>query len=315
MERACLQNLLSELLLLILVQATGNCDVPNLRLVNSGLNQIVVEHHRALFLGLCWTHSLPDTLLDAYFTHHAVKADGVEGLLFLSREVSTLETFCKDEQHLIGGDSGIQNRTLTHLLWFSTFTSALKAGVDLQQNPQDILAPSGTIDSAVPLAMTYSFKDWIKNSLSLTELEAIITAINIAASKLWASVFLYKVHSSRVNTFASLSGHTFNIEQAILTEHIIWHGPRWAGRLLTSPALGNTDSLEHRLHLFGPWFGSKEDGARIAANGLARFLWKERQRKVDEEREKKAQQSLQGQAVVATLSINPAVWRGSAGDM
>ena len=307
-----IDDLPSELLLSILSYATLNGDIASLRLVNARFNNFIIEQHQPLFQYLCTAHRLTDRLLKTYFSHPAVKGDGIEGLILLSQEVSTVRSLSEGEQQTTGGD---HDQSVTNLLWFSTFTRALRAGLDTRQPLRDILAPSNTIDSALPLALDSSFQHWLKEDLSLTELEAIITAINIAASRLWSSVFLYKAHSSRVNTFASLSGHTFNIEQAILTEHVIWQGPRWTGRMLISPGQGKTDDLEHRLHLLGPWSGSNEDGARIAANGLARLLWKERQRKVDEGREMNIQQTAKGQVTITTLPINPVVWRGNSGDL
>jgi hypothetical protein len=134
-----------------------------------------------------------------------------------------------------------------------------------------------------------------------------------------------------INTFASLSGFTFNIEQAVLTEYVIWNGPGWAARVLggncDGELDGEVDDVEGRMQRYGPWKGSKEDGARIAANGLARLLWKERGRKVEEERERvRVMREMvvrsgeeTGKDVVAvqvsTLQVSPVVWRGSAGDM
>ena len=310
-----LESLPSELLLPILVHVTFNGDLACLRLLSPGLNSFMTQQSQFLLKNLCSIHRFPDRLVDAYCQYHAVIPNSLEALLLLSSEVAVLDILCEDEQRLTDPRKSAENETLTNLLWSSTFTCALKAGVGTKQPLRDILAPSENIDGVLPLALNTSFRDFLKEGLGLAELEAVITAINISASKLWSSVFLYKAHSSRVNTFASLSGHTFNIEQAILTEHIIWHGPKWAARMLSAHAVGSGGSFERLLHHHGSWMGSNEDGARIAANGVARLLWKDRQRKVDEEREKLAQLSPQQNALVANLALNPVVWRGSSGDL
>ena len=297
-----------ELVVAVLQHAAGS--LAELRLVDSALSSSITEHRCTLLRSLCLSYDISDQLLDQYCHYHEVSPSDISALLRLNRELAAVQAFGEDcRGHQKESFDGIA----AGMVRFSMLTASLRGSWDFPQPLQDALTSSVTIDGIVPKALSISFKQLLKDQCSLTDLESIIAAINVTASKLWSSVFLHRTSASRVNTFASLSGHTFNIEQAILTEHVIWHGPTWAASLLKEAQPSRATNFELQLQEYGPWAGTKEDGARLAANGLARLLWKERQRKVDEERERQAQ--LAGQKAVSSLAINPAVWRGSAGDM
>jgi hypothetical protein len=128
---------------------------------------------------------------------------------------------------------------------------------------------------------------------------------------------MFRPKDSTVSGFGSLSGASFNTDQAILTEHLIWKGPLWAAQVLKlhGPAeIGATPAanaeIGDKLVQEGIWKGSREEGARLAANGVARLLWKERQEKI----EAKASSSA-GKISITDMRANPSVWRGASGDM
>jgi hypothetical protein len=180
----------------------------------------------------------------------------------------------------------------------------------------DVLAPSPNNEHSVSGLLSKNFVRLVKETLGLEELESAIAAINMSTIKLWSSLLLFRPKDSTVGSFGSLTGVSSNADQAILAEHVIWKGPSWVARILeryTSPTSGQT-GLENLPDVTiveqGIWKGSREEGARLAANGVARLLWKERQDKI----EQRAHDS-KGRIAIADLRVDPAVWRGSSGEM
>ncbi|KAJ9606820.1 hypothetical protein H2200_008830 [Cladophialophora chaetospira] len=182
----------------------------------------------------------------------------------------------------------------------------------------DVLVPAPDGRQTFSKSFSDEFVHFLKEELTLEELEAIIAAISVCVTRLWSAVFMFRPKDSTVVGFSSLSGTSFSTDQAILTEHVIWRGPLWVSRILdqygpgerVATQIGDEIEVEEILVKEGLWKGSREEGARLAANGVARLLWKERQERI----ETKANASA-GKVNITDIRVNPSVWRGSSGDM
>jgi len=152
-----------------------------------------------------------------------------------------------------------------------------------------ILAPCHSGETFAPKVPSDQFVHFLQSELALSDLESIIAVINICATRLWSTIFLFRPIDMMVTSFGSLSGYSFNMHQAILAEHTIWKGPNWVSKVLEryskSPGLSFPQIYtepEDPVITGGIWNGSHENGALLAANGVARMLWKERQDKIEQ---------------------------------
>lgn len=174
---------------------------------------------------------------------------------------------------------------------FAVVSRLLNDSATVSRMTGDLLAPSASGEHSESKLMSQRLRHLLRHELTLEELESVIAAINVCTNRLWSTIFLVSPRDSSVSSFGSLSGVSFNTDQAILTEHVIWKGPRWVSRLLgeyvtrggeQGCGTGGDGHLDMTLVNEGVWRGSREDGARLAANGVARFLWKEREERIEQ---------------------------------
>jgi hypothetical protein len=86
----------------------------------------------------------------------------------------------------------------------------------------------------------------------------------------------------------------------VLMEHVIWRGPLWVAQVLRlqCPSLGEfredgcRQSVDERLANEGIWNGTRQEAARLVANGVARLLWKERQLRIERVSERRQHEAV-----------------------
>ncbi|EXJ58788.1 hypothetical protein A1O7_06218 [Cladophialophora yegresii CBS 114405] len=323
-------DLPNEVLAHIVRYANLNGDLSGLRLVHPRLLGVLAHQSRLLLADKSLRYGISPRALRLYRSQHVGRPFAHDHLDPAMLDVLALDQFLRETGSLaVDADRALRplhNASVEHqpssrepFMLFAAFTRVLNSSTTISHSTAfDLLAPSPNGGQTYSKSYSDSFLQLLKQELTLVELEAIIGAISICAMKLWSTVFVFRPKDSTVTGFGSLSGASFNTDQAILTEHIIWKGPLWAARVLElyGPAeIGATPTqldadVGSNLIKEAVWRGTREEGARLAANGVARLLWKERQERI----EAKANASAE-KISIADMRVNPLVWRGSSGDM
>lgn len=325
-KRDLLSDLPSEIASLILVYSHVNGDLASVRLVSRRLSDLASRGCRTFVETTCCQYGIASQVFKSYQdtvnqgqirTHE----DDLLPILALRSELQTLNLLATPatRQNTDDGD-----RTVLGLLLFSILSRKLQAKPGGDGSGKRILACNDTINGIRSLSVGQELLHHLDSDVSLAELEGMISAINLSAAKLWTFLLFSKPAHARTMSYVSLGGPPFSVDQALVTEHVIWKGPKWVASMLEqqkssgevkgvpSKTLVEFDEL---LRSHGPWRGSNEDGARIAAGGMARFLWSQRTGKVEGELETHKRETPEGKFQIAELRVNAGVWRGSAGDM
>ncbi|KAK5458491.1 hypothetical protein LTS15_004573 [Exophiala xenobiotica] len=309
-----------EVLVQILRYVNHNGDLGNLRLCSSDFVELSVQQERLFWTELCSAEGIVPRTTSLPRCEYSTP-----GIL----QVMALGNFLR-ETRVISSDRDGRIEPLTQsnrphselerwsgLVLFDAVHQLLKASTTVTNRQGGVLAPSADGDTSTYQVLSKECVRFLKTDMTLQELETVIAAINVCTTRLWSTIFLFTPQDLTVGSFWSLSGTSFNMEQAILTEHVIWKGPQWVSRVLEG--FGQTNRMssaelyrnaDMTLLREGIWRGTREEGARLAANGLARLLWKERQEKIED----KAHSSSTA-VTVTDMRVNSLVWRGTSGDM
>ncbi|RVX72372.1 hypothetical protein B0A52_03560 [Exophiala mesophila] len=321
-----------EVLGQIVRQVTLGSGLQNWRLINSYINSIATESSRTLLNHLCRVYQISDRVLHLYWRFNLDKGASqsehpdLKDVIALNHLLHTTNPLANDwnrRRISKNGSERFAKPSSEPYMLFSTFSHQLRRSQTVLSMTGTILAPCSSGQTFAPKILADSFVHFLESQLTLSELEDIISIINICVTKLWSTVFLHRPKDATVTSFAALSGYIINTDQAILTEHVIWRGPRWVARVIEEYGIDYADCgsagdgtearFPDRLVTQGIWTGSQADGAILAANGMARLLWRERQQKIDEQQK---HASRAGDVVrVSELHTNPQVWRGSSGDL
>ncbi|OAL35165.1 hypothetical protein AYO20_05642 [Fonsecaea nubica] len=318
----------TEILAQIVRYAHLNGDLPNLRLSNSRSWALADHQSRLLLDDLCSKYGISARVRDRYLTHKQgnkfpsdiqqpdiihimafgnflrmtglLAADLDRAMIHLSRTAVPTLRGCAREPFVL----------------FEIFNQVLNSSLRVSNSATaDLLVPSPDAEQSVSKQFSEEFVHFLRHELTLEDLEGIIGAISVCSMRLWSSVFLFRPKDSSVSSFGSLSGASFNIDQAILTEHVIWKGPLWASQILKKYGLADVASsnqtevdfeIDDILVRKGIWSGSRSQGARLAANGVARLLWKERQQRIEAQTSASAER---------TSITEPSVWRRFPGEI
>lgn len=328
---SALLELPTEILVHILRYVNLNGDLASLRLCNSELAETIVQQERWFINDLSAHYGIGERVLEMFM--HQGNAHHESAGTFSPKiwQVIALSGLLQDTKFIAADAYVMMARAVSEkqprpaylssrepFLLFAVLTHLLDASATVTPWTGDVLAPSADGEYSLSKLLPEKFLHFTQTELGLEELESVIAAINFCSTRLWSTIFLFRPKDAAVVSFGSLSGASFNMDQALLTEHIIWKGPRWVARVLEScnseseavHATGRRGDVDLTLVNEGIWRGSKEEGARIAANGLARLLWKKRQEKIEE----KAAKS-HGRIAIAEMRVCTAIWRGSSGDM
>ncbi|EXJ90423.1 hypothetical protein A1O1_03524 [Capronia coronata CBS 617.96] len=305
--------------------------IPNLRLCCSQFLDVIVQEAHSLLTDLCSVNDISARVWDLFLLH-MVRGERekttIVQVMALGRFLRNIETVAPDRHQIPTRLSGIGLApspliNSTSFMLFAVTSRLLKTSQTVEYGRGDVLTPSDDAKHVLSKVLAEEFVQFFKRDLTLEELESVIAAINISVTRLWSTVFIFRPNDLTVSTFGSLSGVSFNTDQAILTEHVIWKGPEWVSAMLVNYSLGQRASGEGRernsvqpgrldtmLVDKGVWNGQREEGARLAANGVARLLWQERQQKI----ENRANLSRE-RGTMMEMRVDPALWRGSSGDM
>ncbi|OAP60551.1 hypothetical protein AYL99_05553 [Fonsecaea erecta] len=322
----------TEILAQILRDANLNGDLPNLRLSNSRILALATRQTHILLDDLCLKYGISPQVRNLYFSHRAgnkftsgIPQPDIIDVMAFGNFLRMTGLLAADLDSAMGHytDTTVPAWRLCNrepFVLFAIFSQMLNSSLVASHSTMaDLLAPSPDSGQLFSKQLSERFVHFLRQELMLEELEGIIRAINVCSTRLWGTVFLFRPKDSTVTSFGSVSGASFNMDHAILTEHIIWKGPLWASQILKK--YGPADArFEHQtaggaevddsLVKEGIWSGLRSEGARLAANGVARLLWKERQQKIE------AQVSASAERIgIADMRLDPSVWRGSSGDM
>ncbi|KIW57011.1 hypothetical protein PV05_05616 [Exophiala xenobiotica] len=326
---ASFQTLPVEVLVQILRYVNHNGDIGNLRLCSSDLMELSLQQERLFRIELCSDQGIAPRVWDLFCSqrttglpHCEHSTPGIVQVMVLGNFLREIRVIASDIDDMI---HQLTESNRTHLelgrwsgfLLFDVVHQLLKASTTVTDRQGGVLAPSAHGDTFTHQVLSEKCVRFLKTQMTLQDLETVIAAVNVCTTKLWSMIFLFTPQDLTVESFGSLNGTSFNMEQAILTEHVIWKGPQWVSRGLEGFGLANRRSgtelqrnADMTLLREGIWRGTREDGARLAANGLARLLWKERQEKI----EGKARSSSTA-VTITDMRVNSVVWRGSSGDM
>lgn len=329
-----LLDLPTETLVQISQHVIFNGDLPRFRQVNSRLHEISQGQSCHFLDSLCQRYGLRISVVDLYF-RKKLESNALEFGEPRLVDVLALDHFLRIVDIVAAEvEKALQSGTEIHrahsrrinresFLHFAILSHLLRLSQTVLSMTGTVLAPCNSGETFAPKLLSNSFVELVQHDLTLLDLESIITAINVCVTKLWSTIFLFRPKDSTVSSFGSLSGYSFNTDQAILTEHAIWKGPKWVAQVLRRYAGSSMDEADaistpradkepdDQIVTKGIWRGTHENGALLAANGVARLLWKERQQKIEQ-----AKRGDAGRTVAITNThANPVVWRGSAGDM
>jgi hypothetical protein len=168
------------------------------------------------------------------------------------------------------------------------------------------------------LPFDQQFENFVRAQLTVEDLQALMTIVNFCAI---STRFIDTILTSRYYFNDARATDHWQDEQlgsALLAERILWGGPSWLAKALhgsTSPAIpGQQGTAIETNDETTMWKGSRDGAAQLTANGVARFLWKERARKLEVEREAVKTPNVDTRLARAEVRLDAVVWRGSSGD-
>lgn len=147
----------------------------------------------------------------------------------------TVVTAEMDREVQVPGDVAVAHPRLVNrepFILFAIFSQLLNLSLTVPSMTGDIMAPSADGRLSVSKRLSNKIVRFLKDGLTLSELESVVAALNVCATKLWNGLLLFMPRDSTVSNFGSPSGVAFNTDQAVLTEHVIWRGPGWGSGLL-----------------------------------------------------------------------------------
>ncbi|OQV03630.1 hypothetical protein CLAIMM_08648 [Cladophialophora immunda] len=327
-----LSELPTEIVAQIVRYANLNGDLPNLRLSNSRALALADRQTHLLLDDLCFGYGISARVRDLYLSQRAgdkstsgIRQPDIVHVMAFGNLLRMTRLLAADLDRAIGhpvqaAAPNLRPGKREPFVLFAIFSQVLNSSLGVAYSTMaDLLAPAPDAGHSFSKQFSERFVHFLKQDLALEDLEDLIGAISVCSMRLWSTVFLFRPKDSSVSSFGSLSGASFNIDHAILTEHVIWKGPLWASQILRryGPAdagfnyqtAGDVE-VDDSLVKEGIWRGSRSEGARLAANGVARLLWKERQQKIEAKASASAERT-----TITDMRLDPSVWRGSSGDM
>ncbi|KAL2407987.1 hypothetical protein ABEF95_011777 [Exophiala dermatitidis] len=282
-------------------------DLPSLRLSCVQLNDVAIKERRLLLTDLRRHYGISTRVVDLYLLHKLGREPpaslSLMQVMAVGRFLRNLDAVAFDLDrmaqrlnHVNVRQPQIQPECVDRsaFMLFAALSRLLNGAAQIGAYGRgDVLAPCLNARHAVSILLSKQFVQFVREELTLEELESVIAAINLCVTRLWSTIFLFRPRESIVSGFGSLCGASFNADQAILTEDVIWRGPEWASKVLEFYGRENVGCkrklkpgeykrLDTRFVSEGIWKGSPEEGARLAANGVARMLWKERQQRIED---------------------------------
>jgi hypothetical protein len=204
------------------------------------------------------------------------------------------------------------------VLLFAAFQHELVRAAEVCEGggfPRMIARANSSNDHFQWLKLDQRFADFVRDQLTVDDLQALITIVNFSAI---STRFIDTILTARYYfNDARATDHWQNeqLGSALLAERILWEGPSWLAKSLhqsVTPALQQLTitaaALERTI-----WTGSRGEAAQLTANGVARLLWKERVMKLELERQVAETSGMETKQRRSDLRVDAAVWRGSSG--
>jgi hypothetical protein len=292
----------AEILEQIIRWSNLNGDLVRLRLSSSGFLDCASQGNRLLLNDLCSRYNLSHRAVNLYRAQlqggdvaRTVTPSEILHALRLASVLKRTTVLVNDATHATSHLSAQQ------LLLFEVFSKALSlAPTVAHSTASDVLVPSPGAEQIFWRQLPKNFSHLLRHELTLQELEDIIGTISLCVMKLWTAVFMFRPKTSAISSFGGLTGVSFNTDQAVLMEHVIWRGPLWVAQVLRlqCPSLGEfredgcRQSVDERLANEGIWNGTRQEAARLVANGVARLLWKERQLRIERVSERRQHEAV-----------------------
>jgi hypothetical protein len=305
-----------------------------LRLVHPHFNSTIRASAEDLMRNIILSHNISGRVLRLYQQADEPNVDMVftdqklSSLLRLHKNMATcvllgavLEAHRdKFSQFPIWSDVPAQSfNHIEPVLVFSAFQYELVRSVEAQAESKSstMIARAKFNNNFDWLKLSQRFMHFVRDQLTVDDLEALMIIANFCAI---STRFVDTILTSRCEfNDAGATGHWQNeqLGSALLTECILWGGPSWLAKSLHESILPTVSVQRQSKIPVGNhntiWTGSRGNAARLTANGIARFLWKERARKLELERHLNEASETKTNAIRPDLKVDAAVWRGSSG--
>lgn len=328
-------SLPSEIFQQILSETVPSGNFTCLRLVHSHFNNTIRVSAEHLMRSLVQSRNVSDRVLDLHqqfegpeagtqvidqklslllrLHHNVATCVRLESVLDLSREKFAAFPIWADVPAKGFG-------SIEAVLVFAAFQHELVKSIRAQEQgrfPNTIARANHNNDHLEWLNLDQRFMDFVRDQLTVDDLQTVMTIVNFCAI---STRFIDTILTSRYYfNDAGETDHWQNeqLGSALLAERILWGGPSWLAKTLhqsrsqVMPTQQRTDTTAKDEDTM--WVGSREEAAQLTANGVARFLWKERARKLDSELRLAETAGIETKPVRQDLRIDAAVWRGSSG--
>ena len=325
----------SEIFQQVLSESVGFENFASLRLVHPHFNSTIRASAEHLMRNIICSQNVSDHVLRLYQQVDKTNIDTVLtdqklfSLLRLHQNVAT----CVRLEAILGAHrdkfsrfpvwSDVPAQGFNHIesvLLFSAFQYQLVKSVEAQAegNSSTMIARAKVNHKNFDwLKLGQGFMNFVRDQLTVDDLEALMIIANFCAisSRFMSTILTFRCDFSD----AGATNHWQNeqLDSALLTECILWGGPSWLTKSLHD-SISPTVSVQSQSEITAEdhitiWSGFRRDAARLTANGAARFLWKERARKLALERQLDKTSGMKKKATRPDLKVDAAVWRGSSG--
>jgi hypothetical protein len=301
-----LLNLPSEIFQQVISETVTYDNFLELRLVHSFFNDTIRDLAEYLTQQLLQAYQVSDHILSLQYQIEDSGEDtrGAEeklsSLLRLHRDVATcieLEEVLDTHRERFAVWTDVPAKgfgSIESVLVFSAFQRELKRSIEAQVKAElatKITCAGPNNDHLIWLKLDQQFMDFVKLGLTVDDLQALMTIANFCAV---STRFVDTILTSRYFfNDAGVSDRWQNeqLGSALLAERILWRGPAWLAKMLrqnvdktapTATAQRQDPVPANDDHTM--WTGSRAEATILTANGLARFLWKERAQRLELER-------------------------------
>jgi hypothetical protein len=298
-----------EVTLLILRETAWNNSLRELRAVNSHFNILIKENAGTLLREIWRNRNLPTTSLAHVQNsrYHQAVPDASQGFSASLRALLVVQHAVPILQELL------EERELPCVLLATLLNHMLVSGSKEQQSVQGgddtatVVRPTAALDATTSTLIADGYRDTLLQ-LSLADLDTYIQGLNVVTTVVWRELCLacFTDMAEYGPPWDMGTGRSYALEQAIVTEVVLWCGPRWSVnllRLLGSSApwkggSGDGETTARAIEGIGTsagffaemnsgsatiWRGEKENAIAVASRGMGSWLWKERKRRYDAE--------------------------------
>jgi hypothetical protein len=326
---SALTRLPVEVTLLVLREAAWTSSLRELRAVNSHFHSLIIENAATLLRDVWRRRKLPTSSLaplsDGRYCQDLPDASkgfsaSLGALLVLQHAVPILQDLFEEHE-------------LSHVLLATLLNHMLVSGSMEQQSARGpnetvtVVRPTAALDATTSTQIAEGYRHALQQ-LSLADLDMYIHGLNVVTTVVWRELCLscFTDMAEYGPPWNMGTGRSYALEQAIVTEIVVWCGPRWSVNLLrvlgsSAPwrgRQGDGETTARAIEGIGTcaglfvegssgsatiWRGLKEDAIAMASRGIGSWLWKERKRRYDAEVETHGVLALEGYP--GSLGVGP----------